>query len=81
MRRTELWPLRPGVARVGMGPILRIGENQKAPTIQRPPNRSNNDATFIVLQERDDFCGARVVPIGKLFEKNTAGRQVGSGQI
>ena len=22
----------------------------------------------------------RVVPIGKLFEKNTAGRQVGSGQ-
>jgi hypothetical protein len=35
---------------------------------------------FIVLQERDDFCGVRVVPIGKLFEKNTAGRQVGSGQ-
>jgi hypothetical protein len=60
------------VARVGMGPILRIGKNQKAPTIQRPPNRSNNDATFIVLQERDDFCGVRVVPIGKLFEKNTA---------
>jgi hypothetical protein len=28
----------------------------------------------------DDFCGVRVVPIGKLFEKNTAGRQVGSGQ-
>ena len=52
-----------------MGPILRIGKNQKAPTIQRPPNRSNNDATFIVLQERDDFCGVRVVPIGKLFEK------------
>jgi hypothetical protein len=35
---------------------------------------------FIVLQERDDCCGVRVVPIGKLFEKNTAGRQVGSGQ-
>jgi hypothetical protein len=31
---------------------------------------------FIVLQERDDFCGVRVVPIGKLFEKNTAGRRV-----
>jgi hypothetical protein len=65
---------------MGKGPIARIGENQKAPTIQRPPNRSNNDATFIVLQERDDFCGVRVVPIGKLFEKHTAGRQVGSGQ-
>jgi hypothetical protein len=39
MRRIELWPLRPGVARVGMGPILRIGKNQKAPTIQRPPVR------------------------------------------
>jgi hypothetical protein len=52
-----------------MGPILRIGENEKAPTIQRPPNRSNNHATFIVLQERDDFCGVRVVLIGKLFEK------------
>jgi hypothetical protein len=63
-----------------MGPILRIGENQKAPAIQRPPNRSNDDATFIVLQERDDFCGLRVVPIGKLFEKNTAGRQVGKGE-
>jgi hypothetical protein len=54
---------------VGIGPILRIGENQKAPTIQRPPNRSNNDATFIVLQERDDFCGVAVVPIGKLLKK------------
>jgi hypothetical protein len=63
-----------------MGPILRIGKNQKAPTIRRPPNRSNNGATFIALQERDDLCGARVVPIGKLFEKNTIGRQVGSGQ-
>jgi len=28
----------------------------------------------------DDFCGVRVVPIRKLFEKNTAGRRVGSGQ-
>jgi hypothetical protein len=55
-------------------------ENQKAPTVYRPANRSNNDAPFIVLQERDDFCGVRVVPIGKLLEKNTAGRQVGSGQ-
>jgi hypothetical protein len=44
-----------------MGPILRIGKNQKVPAIQRPPNRSNNDAT-LVLQERDDFCGVRVVP-------------------
>jgi hypothetical protein len=26
------------------------------------------------------FCGVAVVPIGKLFEKNRAGRQVGSGQ-
>jgi hypothetical protein len=67
-------------ARVGKGPILRSGENQKAPTMYRPSNRSNNDATFIVLQERDDFCGVRVVPIGKLLEKSTAGRQVGSGQ-
>jgi hypothetical protein len=50
-----------------MGPILSIGENQKAPTIQCPPNRSNNDATFIVLQKRDDFCGVRVVPIGKKY--------------
>ena len=65
---------------MGTGPILRIGENKKAPTIYRPPDLSNTDATFIVLQERDDFCGVRVVPIGKLFEKNTAGRQVGSGQ-
>jgi hypothetical protein len=52
-----------------MGPILRIGKNQKAPTIRRPPNRSNNGATFIALQERDDLCGVRVVPIGTLFEK------------
>jgi hypothetical protein len=35
---------------------------------------------MLVLQKRDDFCGVRVVPIGKLFEKNTAARQVGSGQ-
>ena len=66
-RDIELWPLRPGVARVGTGPILRSGKNQKAPTIRRPPNRSNNGATFIALQERDDLCGVRVVPIGKLF--------------
>jgi hypothetical protein len=52
-----------------MGPILRNSENDKAPAMYRPANRSNNDATFIVLQERDDFCGVRVVPIGKLFEK------------
>jgi len=32
----------------------------------------------LVLQDRDDFCGVRVVPIGKLFEKNAAGRQVGN---
>jgi hypothetical protein len=56
--------VNPGVARVGMGPILRIGKNQKAPAMYRPSNRSNDDATFIVLQERDDFCGVRVVPIG-----------------
>jgi hypothetical protein len=35
----------------------------------RPPNRSNNDATFIVLQNDMIFCGVAVVPIGKLFEK------------
>jgi hypothetical protein len=52
-----------------MGPILRIGQNDKAPAMYRPPNRSNTDATFIILQERDDFCGVRVVPIGKLFKK------------
>jgi hypothetical protein len=51
-------------APVGTGPILKIGKNQKAPTIQRPPNRSNNDATFIIPQERDDFCAVPVVPIG-----------------
>ena len=28
----------------------------------------------------DDFCGVRVVPIRKLFEKNTAGRQVSKGE-
>jgi hypothetical protein len=81
MRRIELWPLRPGVARVGMGPILRIGENQKAPAIQRPPNRSNNDATFIVLQERDDSCGVRVVPIGKLFEKIRLAARLAVGNV
>jgi hypothetical protein len=47
-----------------MGPILRIGKNQKATTIERPPNRSNDDATSLVLQERDDFADVRVVPIG-----------------
>jgi len=55
-----------------------MGENDNATTMYRPPNRSNNDAAFIALQERDDFCGVRVVPIGKLFEKNTVGRQVGN---
>jgi hypothetical protein len=58
-----------GVARVGMGPILRIGEIDKAPTMYRPTNRSNTDATFIVLQNDMIFCGVAVVPIGKLFEK------------
>jgi hypothetical protein len=48
-----------------MGPILGISENDKATIMYRPPNRSNNDATFIVLQERDDFCGRARVPIGK----------------
>ena len=38
-----------------------------------------NDATFIVLQNDMIFCGVAVVPIGKLFETNTVGRQVGSG--
>ena len=54
---------------MGIGPILGNGENDKTTIMYRPPNRSNNDATFIVLQERDDFCGVRGVPIGKLFEK------------
>jgi hypothetical protein len=53
---------------MGMGPILRIGKNQKAPTIQRSPNRSNNDATFIVLQERD-FCGVRVCLLASCLKK------------
>jgi hypothetical protein len=64
-----------------MGPILKIGKNQKAPTIQRPPNRSNNDATFIVLQERDDFCGVRVAPIGKLFEKIRLAARLAVGNV
>jgi hypothetical protein len=42
---------RPGVDRgvpgVGIGPISEISENDKAPTIYRPPNRSNTDAAFI----------------------------------
>jgi hypothetical protein len=70
-----------GVLGVGMGPILRIGKNQKAPTIQLPPNRSNNDAAFIVLQERDDFCGVRVVPIGKLFEKMRLAARLAVGNV
>jgi hypothetical protein len=36
-----------------------------------------NDATFIVLQNDMIFCGVAVVPIGKLFETNTVGRQWG----
>src|SRR5882757_5771175 len=64
-----------------MGPILRIVENDKAPTIQRPPNRSNIDATFVVLQERDDFCGVRVVPIGKLFEKIWLAARLAVGNV
>jgi hypothetical protein len=39
--------VNPRVAGVGMGPILRIGENEKAPTMYCPANRSNTDATFI----------------------------------
>jgi hypothetical protein len=35
----------------------------------RLANRSNNDATFIILHERDDFCGVRVVLIAKLLKK------------
>ncbi|HTF76643.1 MAG TPA: hypothetical protein VK620_20320, partial [Bradyrhizobium sp.] len=68
-----------GVQGWGMGPILRIGKNQRSPPFQRPPNRSNNDATFMFCKIEMIFA-ACVVPIGKLFEKNTAGRQVGSGQ-
>jgi hypothetical protein len=30
--------VNPGVPGVGLGPILRSGENDKAPTIYRPPH-------------------------------------------
>jgi hypothetical protein len=46
----------------------------------RPANRSNNGATFIVLQGRDDFCGVRVVPIGKLFKKIRLAARVAVGK-
>ncbi|MGZ5508698.1 MAG: hypothetical protein ACXWKH_20180, partial [Limisphaerales bacterium] len=48
-----------GPARVGIGPILGNGENDKATIMYRPTNRSNNGAAFIVLQERDDFTACR----------------------
>jgi len=41
-----------GGPRVGTGPILRIGKNDKAPTRYRPPHWLNTDATFI----RAQFC-------------------------
>jgi hypothetical protein len=44
--------LKPGGGRGGMGPILRIGENDKAPTRYRPPDWLNTDATFL----RAQFC-------------------------
>ena len=43
-----------GVPGGGKGPILRIVENDKAPTMLHPPDRSNTDATFIVPPERHD---------------------------
>jgi hypothetical protein len=36
-----------GGPRVGTGPILRIGKNDKAPAIYRPPRWLNTDAAFI----------------------------------
>ena len=39
--------LKPGGPGVGMGPILRIGENDKAPANYRPSHWPNTDATFI----------------------------------
>jgi hypothetical protein len=62
------------MARVGMGPILKIGKNQKAPTIRRRPNRSNTDATFNYVGwvrafrhtaecPADDICSIRLLPV------------------
>jgi hypothetical protein len=39
--------VNPGAAGVGEGPILRIGENDKASATYRPPRWLNTDATFI----------------------------------
>jgi hypothetical protein len=41
---------------MGMGLVLKIGENQKAPAMYCTANRPNIDATFIVLQERDELA-------------------------
>ena len=36
---------------------------------------------FIVLHERDDFCGVRVVPIAKLFEKIRLADRLAVGNV
>jgi hypothetical protein len=60
---------------------LGNSENDKATIMYRPTNRSNNDAAFIALQERGDFCGVRVVPIGKLLEKNRLAARLAVGNV
>jgi hypothetical protein len=40
--------VNPGVARVGIGPIVRISENDKATIMYRSTNRSNTDVTFVL---------------------------------
>jgi|SRR5450432_3541832 len=46
--------LNPGVPGVGMGPILRIGQNDKVPATYRPPYWLNTDATFRIVKRH---CG------------------------
>jgi hypothetical protein len=70
--------MNPGV---GVGPILGNGENDKATIMYRPPNRSNNGATFIVLQNDMIFCGVAVVPIGKLVEKMRLAARLAAGNV
>jgi hypothetical protein len=47
MRDARRAHVNPGAVGVGEGPILRIGENDKASATYRPPRWLNTDATFI----------------------------------
>jgi len=70
----------PGVARVGTGPILRIGKNQKAPLC----SAHQIDQT---MMQHSQFCKNEMIfaacascLLASCLKKKTAGRQVGSGQ-